>query len=57
MSGGHFPIIDRSQQGSEETTSRAFDGPLAHFNGHARITGPCGDTMEFWIRVDGQLVA
>ncbi len=23
-------------------------GPLADFDGHARITGPCGDTMEFW---------
>lgn len=25
--------------------------PLANFNGHAIITGPCGDTMEFWILV------
>jgi Mrp family chromosome partitioning ATPase len=24
-------------------------GPLAKFDGHARITGPCGDTMEFWV--------
>jgi nitrogen fixation protein NifU and related proteins len=24
-------------------------GALEDFNGHARITGPCGDTMEFWI--------
>jgi nitrogen fixation protein NifU and related proteins len=24
-------------------------GPLEDFNGRARITGPCGDTMEFWI--------
>jgi Mrp family chromosome partitioning ATPase len=24
-------------------------GPLKDFNGHARITGPCGDTMEFWL--------
>jgi ATP-binding protein involved in chromosome partitioning len=24
-------------------------GPLEVFNGHARITGPCGDTMEFWV--------
>ena len=23
-------------------------GPLRDFDGHARITGPCGDTMEFW---------
>jgi len=24
-------------------------GPLKVFDGHARITGPCGDTMEFWL--------
>ena len=24
-------------------------GSLTDFNGHARITGPCGDTMEFWV--------
>lgn len=28
-------------------------GPLKTFNGHARITGPCGDTMEFWLLVRG----
>ncbi len=26
-------------------------GPLDQFDGHARITGPCGDTMEFWLRI------
>jgi nitrogen fixation NifU-like protein len=26
-------------------------GPLHRFNGHARVTGPCGDTMEFWLLV------
>jgi Mrp family chromosome partitioning ATPase len=31
-------------------------GPLATFDGHARITGPCGDTMEFWVLVrDGMI--
>ena len=24
-------------------------GPMETFDGHARITGPCGDTMEFWL--------
>jgi len=28
-------------------------GPLTRFNSHARITGPCGDTMEFWLQVEG----
>ena len=33
-------------------------GPLEKFNGHARITGPCGDTMEFWVLVnEGVLLA
>ncbi len=27
-------------------------GPLPEYDGHARITGPCGDTMEFWIQVN-----
>lgn len=26
-------------------------GPLEQWDGHARITGPCGDTMEFWLRI------
>jgi nitrogen fixation NifU-like protein len=31
-------------------------GPLRGANGNARITGPCGDTMEFWVRVkDGRV--
>lgn len=27
-------------------------GPLRGANGNARITGPCGDTMEFWIFIE-----
>lgn len=26
-------------------------GPLQDPSGYARITGPCGDTMEIWLRV------
>ncbi len=26
-------------------------GPLDEFDGHAKVTGTCGDTMEFWIQV------
>lgn len=26
-------------------------GALTDFNGHAKITGHCGDTMEFWLDV------
>jgi ATP-binding protein involved in chromosome partitioning len=32
------------------------NGPPAEFTHHARITGPCGDTMEFWLFVqDGRI--
>jgi nitrogen fixation NifU-like protein len=31
-------------------------GKLENFNGHARITGPCGDTMEFWILVKEAII-
>jgi ATP-binding protein involved in chromosome partitioning len=26
-------------------------GPLPQYNGHARVNGPCGSTMEFWLQV------
>jgi Mrp family chromosome partitioning ATPase/NifU-like protein involved in Fe-S cluster formation/predicted Fe-Mo cluster-binding NifX family protein len=32
-------------------------GPSVDFNGHARVTGPCGDTMEFWLNVQDGKVA
>ncbi len=31
-------------------------GPLRDPSGNARIKGPCGDTMEFWVRVEGDRV-
>lgn len=32
-------------------------GSPEDFDGHARITGPCGDTMEFWLSVqNGQIL-
>ncbi len=32
-------------------------GPLDQWDGHARITGPCGDTMEFWLKVSDRRIA
>jgi nitrogen fixation NifU-like protein len=32
-------------------------GAMDRPDGHARITGPCGDTIEIFIRVTGQRVA
>ena len=31
-------------------------GRLKEVHGHARITGPCGDTMEFWLNVRDGMV-
>ncbi len=31
-------------------------GELEVPDGHARITGPCGDTMEFWMHVDEGII-
>lgn len=31
-------------------------GPMRGFNTHARIEGDCGDTMEFWLKVEGDVI-
>lgn len=31
-------------------------GEMQDADGAARITGPCGDTMEIWIKVDGEII-
>ena len=31
-------------------------GKLEDFNGHAKITGPCGTTMEFWLQVQNDKI-
>jgi nitrogen fixation NifU-like protein len=31
-------------------------GPLDQWDGHARITGHCGDTMEFWLRISDRRI-
>lgn len=44
----------------QEISCRAYErfenprnqGPIDNANAHARITGPCGDTMEIWLRVE-----
>jgi nitrogen fixation NifU-like protein len=28
-------------------------GRIAHADGFSRITGPCGDTMKIWLRING----
>jgi len=52
-----FPIQGQiSPQVSEHSERPRNYGPLSQFNGHARITGPCGDTMEFWIQVSEERI-
>jgi nitrogen fixation NifU-like protein len=54
--------MDRHSQLSPIVRDRAHQprnyGPLYPCDGHAQVTGPCGDTMEFWIRVyESRIVA
>lgn len=50
-----LPIATQQPQVSRQVLERYDNprnyGPLAGSDGHARITGPCGDTMEFWLQV------
>ena len=46
-----------SPQVAEHSERPRNYGPLSQFNGHARITGPCGDTMEFWLQASEQRIA
>ena len=41
-----------SPQAAERFHNPRHYGSLEKWNGHARITGPCGDTMEFWVQVE-----
>jgi Mrp family chromosome partitioning ATPase len=49
--------LDRLSQTAREHAQHPRNlGPLSNADGHARITGPCGDTMEFWVTVaDGKI--
>ena len=52
-----FPIQGQvSSQALEHFVQPRNYGPLESFDGHARITGPCGDTMEFWLHVSAQRI-
>lgn len=45
-----------SPQAAERFDRPRNYGPLLHWDGHARITGPCGDTMEFWVQITGERI-
>ena len=41
----------------DHATSPRNVGSMEDANGFARITGPCGDTMEIWLRVRDNTIA
>jgi len=45
-----------SETAFEHGASPRNYGPLDQYNAHARITGPCGDTVEIWLRIDDGIV-
>jgi len=42
-------IENFSETAGEHARNPRNYGPLTEFNGHACITGPCGDKMAFWV--------
>jgi len=46
-----------SPHASERVERPRNYGSLDRFDGHAEITGPCGDTMAFWLRTDAEHIA
>ena len=54
-------MADMRKVYSETTIEHAMNprnvGSMADANGFSRVTGPCGDTMEIWLRVKNSTVA
>jgi len=52
MKGADLPVYGQvSPRATEGSKQPHHEGPLGTFNGHARTTGPCCDTMEFWLQI------
>ncbi|MBN2654559.1 MAG: iron-sulfur cluster assembly scaffold protein [Nitrospirae bacterium] len=54
-------MADHDQEGFGETARDHADNPrnrgqLDKFNCHSRVTGPCGDVMEFWLYVQDDII-
>jgi ATP-binding protein involved in chromosome partitioning len=45
--------IELTEVGADHALNPRNYGRLSRCDGRARITGPCGDTMEFWVQVQG----
>jgi ATP-binding protein involved in chromosome partitioning len=51
-----FDLESFSARARDHAVNPRNYGPLEVFDGHARMTGPCGDTMEFWLLARNGLV-
>lgn len=40
----------------EHATTPRNMGILKNYNGHAALTGPCGDTIEFWVLIKDDII-
>ena len=51
---------EMEQTYSAAVVERFYDpknlGPISDADGHARITGPCGDTLEIWLKINSDKV-
>jgi nitrogen fixation NifU-like protein len=50
------PSRDISPTVIEHARRPRNNGVLSNFNGHACITGACGDIMEFWLLVEDDII-
>jgi nitrogen fixation NifU-like protein len=48
----HEHEVGLSAVASDHALHPRHYGSLRDYSGHARIKGPCGDTMEFWVDVE-----
>lgn len=45
-----------SPEAQELFESPLLCGPLEEWDGRARLTGSCGDTMEFWLKIEHERI-
>lgn len=57
LTGRASPAADQQQTYHAVQEMPDSFRPMEHASGHARVTGPCGDTMAFWLLIeDGRVV-
>lgn len=57
MENFSLPIRGQLSSAAAERVNDPLNyGQPCRFNGNAQITGPCGDTMEFWLEIEKEHV-